>query len=252
MNWYEENLNLILEEVFQELEEALGAPLSEAIRSVIWTNLTRGRVLSFLEGNEHATPRQYVLRVIEFYNRLHPHLYNLQVVRASEAWQTLYDQMCQTAQHYFVRWDVPNIHATHELAKECASEAAARILTAHFPYDVEFDPWMYVLLRNVCYSKLKKSVESAAQDLSALEECLTDSSIPTGRKIETQIDLRNGLLSGLEQLTPARRQVVWMHYFENRTFQEIADEMGKSVNAIHQLHFYALHELEKILNKNDP
>jgi len=251
MPWSEDDLRAVLNTALQELADTKDDNLGAALQSIIWTNFARGRIQSFLNGHETPTPRDYVWRVAETYERLHPYLLKLQEQRSSEAWAPLYKLMCKAANHYFLRYGFLETKMTRELAEESASEAALRILTAHFPYDVEFHLWMYTVLRYVCSGKLKKSVKIVDQDISELEEILTDSSIPSERKIESELDSHEDLFNALEKLPPARKQVIFMHYFEGRTFPEIAVAMGKTVNAVHQLHFYARRDLGKLLIEED-
>ena len=244
----EDDLRTALTTALQELAEKKDESLAATLRPIIERNLSRGRIQSFLNGHENPTPRHYVWRVVEIYERLHSYLVELQEQRSSEVWLPLYKDMSKTAQHYFLRCGLPETKETRELAEESARETSARILTSHFPYDVEFQPWMYVVLRNVCSGKLKNISRIVEKDISELEESLADSSIPSGRQIESDLGRRNSLLLILEKLTPTRKQVIFMHYFEGRTFQEIAVALNKTVNAIHQLHFYALRDLEKLFN----
>ncbi|HNB54717.1 MAG TPA: RNA polymerase sigma factor [Anaerolineales bacterium] len=245
----EENLLSTLELALQELVEKKDPSFVATLRSIIRTNLARGRIQSFLKDHENPTPRHYVLRVAEIYENLHPYLYELQTKRSNEVWQALYKRMYQRARRYFIYAGFPESKATQEIAEECAMEAAAQILTTYFPYDVDFAPWMYVLLRNVCHGALQKSTRVSEKDISELEELLTDSTIPFGRTLENSIDLRKAFFHILEKLPEARKQVILMHYFEGYSFSEIAEALGKTPNAVHQLHFYARRDLEKLLKE---
>jgi RNA polymerase sigma factor (sigma-70 family) len=249
--WTEETLRPLLEKALQELSETEEPQLVAAIMPVIWTNLSRGRIQSFLNGHENPTPDHYVKRVATCYEKFHSQVAALQENHSPEAWQKTQPRLIQAAYHYFQRCDFAASPATWEMAEECASEAAARMLTAHFPYDVDFDPWMFTLLRYVCVAKLKSFFRNPTQDLSELEESLTDSAILTGRKIENIMAMLKDLKDGYEKLSPARQEVIRLYYFEGRSFAEIAEALGKSIGAIHQLHFHALRELEKFIKKND-
>lgn len=251
MSWNEKALHSAIEMALLELAETKGENFSVDLRRIIWVNFARGRLLSFLNGHENLSPRQYVFHVADGYEKLRPYLIELQVHRSNEVWQPLFKRLQQGAYHYFLRVGFSETKATKELADECATEAANCILTAHFPYDVEFMPWMSVLLRNVCSVKRKKVLRPPEQDISELEELLTNSSVPSGRKLESQIGIRKNLLYLLEKLSVPRRQVVFMYYFERLTFQEIAEKLGKTPNAVHQLHFYALRDLEKMFKDEE-
>lgn len=247
MFWTAEALRLMLEEALQALKETHDQALWEAVYSVIETNLSRGRIERIFRMEGDLTPQKYVLRVAETYTKQHPYLAELQEERSLQAWEVLYDLMCKTAMKLLLRRGFSVTRETRELAEECTSEASAQILTAHFPYDVEFFPWMYVVLRNVCVAKIKKSWQTSAQDFSELEEWLVDPTSPTGRKIENDLGARQAFQEALKKLSPGRQEVIILHYFEDRSFQEIAEIMGKTVNAVHQLHFYAIRDLEKLL-----
>lgn len=245
--WTADTLRSPLEEALQELKETHGQALWEAVSPVIQTNLSRGRIERILTNQGDMTPQKYVLRVAEIYQKLHPYLAELQEERSPQAWQALYDLMCKIAMKFLLRHGFSVMQETRELTEECTSEVASQILTAHFPYDVEFFPWMYVVLRNVCVGKIKKLRQTNAQDISELEEWLEDATSPTGRKIEKDLGMRQAFREALKKLSPGRQEVIYLHYFEDRSFQEIAEMMGKTANAVHQLHFYAMRDLEKLL-----
>ena len=139
--------------------------------------------------------------------------------------------------------------STHMIAEECATEAALRILDAHFPYDTEFEPWAYTIVSMSCLRFFRDGTKKSVippQNLVELDEELPD--LDTARLMEGTD--QSDLLDAISELPDARRQVIQLHYFKGMSLPEIANTLGKSAGATHSLHFNALRDLRKILGKN--
>jgi RNA polymerase sigma factor (sigma-70 family) len=219
-----------------------------SIRIILHTNLDRGRVENFI-GNDIRRVGDYVRRVLAHYVRLHPYIQAVQKDRSDEVWQPLFKQLQVWAYNFLLRKNfVPGL-STSTIAEECATEAALRILDAHFPYDTEFDPWAHTTVTMTCFRFFRDGTKKSAippQNLVELDEKLPGLE---ESKLKNQDD-RNDLLQAMSALSESRRQVIQLHYLDDMPLPEIASLMGKSVGAIHSLHFNALHDLRKIFDKN--
>jgi RNA polymerase sigma-70 factor (ECF subfamily) len=56
-----------------------------------------------------------------------------------------------------------------------------------------------------------------------------------------------GVLEALEKLPPDYRQVVWLRYHDERSFEEIGQVMGRSANAVRKLWLRAVERLKQDL-----
>ncbi len=233
-----------------EIEKALQtiAPeLANKVRGILFANLDRGRVETFLAGDPSRVG-EYVERVLGFYSRLSPYLHALQSERGEDAWQPLFKKLRTWAYNFLLRKNFYPGPETLAMADECAAEAALHILNAHFPYDTEFEPWAYTIVTMTCLHFFRDGTKKSVippQNLVELDEQLPDLA-----DLLTSRDDRDDLTEAMSGLAEARRSVIQLHYFKGLSLPEIATTMGKSVGAIHSLHFNALADLRKILVKN--
>lgn len=243
---HRENIKIEIEKTLQTLES--DARAAAHLRSILHTNLDRGRVEHFIE-NDIAKVDEYARRVHEHYLRLHRYLESVQQTRTDEAWQPLLVKLQTWAYNFLRRKGFAPGPSTREIAEECATESALRLLDAHFPYDTEFDPWAHTIVSMACFRFFRDGTKKTIvppQNLVELDEQLPN---PEEINLASQEE-RQVLLQALAHLSEARRQVIHLHYLDDIPLPEIARRMGKSAGAIHNLHFYALQDLRKILNKN--
>jgi len=247
----------MIEDIKAEMENALGI-LSEQkgneiamrIRSILYTNLDRGRIQGFIEG-EIDRVHDYVWRVAEKYMNLSPYINEIQNEGAVNAWEPLIKQLQRWA-YNFLRNDVVDMPPL-ENAQECANEAAITILGAHFPYDTDFEPWAYVIVKNVCSKFIRKATKKSTvpqQSIIHIDDTLDTIKDLQFEQQEHQKDLQDDLFEAIAQLSNGRRQVIELKYLQDFSLNEIAPKMGKSIGAIYCLHFNALNDLRKILSKN--
>jgi RNA polymerase sigma factor (sigma-70 family) len=250
-------MTLDIEDIKAEMEIALGT-LSEQrgneiavrIRSILYTNLDRGRIQGFIEG-EIDRVQDYVWRVVDKYISLNPYIKELQKEGAANAWEPLIKKL-QSWAYNSLRNDVVDMPPL-ENAQECANEAAITILGAHFPYDTDFEPWAYVIVKNICSKFIRKATKKSAvpqQSIIHIDDALDPIKDPQFEQQEYQKDLQDDLFVAISQLSNGRRQVIELKYLQDFSLDEIAKKMRKSIGAIYCLHFNALNDLRKILSKN--
>jgi len=247
-----EDIKLEIEKTLQLLEADGGSQTAAILRLILYANLDRGRVENYI-GNDIQRVGAYAQRVVDHYARLKPTMMALQNDRSDEVWLPLFTQLQHWAYHFLLRKNfVPGL-STSVIAEECATTAAINILDAYFPYDIEFEPWAHVIVINTCLrffrDETKKSI-IPPQNIVELDEKLAN---PEDIRLEDQ-DERGDLLKAMSGLSDARRQVIQLYYLDDLPLPEVARVMGKSIGAIHSLHFNALQDLRKILgdNRNKP
>lgn len=249
-------MSLQPDEIKAEIEQALkilteqnGGDWAIKVRPILYSNLDRGRVHTFVENDISRVP-EYVQRVVENYKSLSGVLHQLQIERVNSVWEPLLKQMEKWSYWFLLKKGYDESIATLENARECASEAAGKLLGAHFPYDTDVDPWARVIVQNTCMKFMRKSfrdVPVAEESYDSLESALNKLSASTALEGTHQNDLEGVLSDAVDQLPSPRREVIVMKYFEGQSPTEIATKLGKTVRAIHSLQFHAIRDLRKIL-----
>jgi RNA polymerase sigma factor (sigma-70 family) len=251
MNWEDGSLGDGLEKAYG----AMGRELAGKIRPIVSVNLSRGRVHHFLREQETHAPSDYVWRVAEVYQRTNEYVHQVQVAKADEVWQPLYDKLmrwayCLQRKGYHQSWTELEMTVA-----ECAADAGAQIISSHFPFDTEFDGWAYTLLRYTSLKQLNRSKQQKRvpdTQLIELDVVLTRPQVPTGMTEVQRSNWHCDLLNGIERLaTPARREVLLLRYYDNLTYEEIAKRMGRSIGAVYKLHFEAIEELKEFFEEDN-
>ncbi len=248
MNPQREEIKFEIEKALQFLEEKDEAQSAAKIRPVLHSNLDRGRVENFI-GNNIRRVDEYVQRVADQYARLNPYINAIQNARSDDVWQPLFRNMRLWAYNFLLRKNfVPGL-STASIAEECAIAAAVNLLDANFPYDIDFEPWAHVIVTNACLRFFRDGTKKSVippQNIVELDEKLPSTNDISLDNQENRADL----LIALSLLSDARRQVIQLHYLDELPLPDAAKVMGKSVGAIHSLHFNALQDLRKILSGN--
>lgn len=96
-------------------------------------------------------------------------------------------------------------------------------------------------VRNACYSLLRARVRGHRQ---ALERSIVD---PVAGSPPLPEEHRIALADALRALAPEQREVVHLHFFEGRTFREIAELTDASINTVMSRCRYAIDKLKHAL-----
>ena len=246
------NIRHMLDEALKAFAESKGEILARQIKPILLTNLDRGRVENFIQGDPGRI-REYVHCVADGFSALHPYLHELQKEQSHTAWEPLYKRMLTWAYNYLLRKGFAGDQNTLDLATGCAADAAIILLDAHFPYDTEFDPWAHIIVQNACrkfmYRNQKKSMVPEDKKVE-LEDELIDPDTPLPEISALQQQSGEELSKAMDQLTEARRAVVHAIYFDDLSPEQIARRLDKTIGAVYTLHFHALEDLRKILSAN--
>lgn len=243
-----------------QLEDALAlflqsnAGFYDSITPILWTNLEEGRIAKLLESGTVASIEAYVQRVKQNHDHWHTYVHKLQVEQDVGVWDDKYVKLQKWAYRSLEkRLDLPK-EQLYEHGLTCATDSAEVLLTKRFPYDVHFERWAYVVTQNICLrlvTKFGKQLEKVA-DLGELDEWLDSLADPAGDTHHANQELRHQLFQAIAKLSlEADRQFLHLYYFEHKTFDEIAETMGVTKNALYQRHRKALIKLRKIWLAND-
>ncbi len=246
-----EDIEAGIETALQSLAKQEGDEFAAAIRNIAYANLERDRIQVFIGENINRV-QEYIEKLAKKYCELGPLIKEIQIERAEKVWRPLLKQMQLWSYNFFVRKGFYANKNTQEIAEECANEAGLALVSSHFPYDIDFEPWAHVIIQNVCRryirsSRQKKKVPE--QNLIEFDNVLEEIVDPRYQDLEQHNDKRDDILAAIALLSGSRRQAIELLYFEELPPKEVAKKMGKSVGAIYNLQFNALDDLRKILGK---
>ena len=250
----EASLKKEIDEILSTFSAGLGEKELAEIKSILYSNLARGRVKKFTKQNSIEL-RDYVLRVAGYFEDYHDQVRSIQVDKSNEKWVSFKRKLDFWAFRFLCKKGFSSSRNTFKLARDYATEAAITIMKAHFPYDIGFDSWAYVLLRNVCLQQFEKANKKSKVPnhlLVELNEDLWQIADPDAGEVEKSTGRQQQIEDAIGMISTERmRQVIRLYYFEGLSYQEIADRWGKTINSVYKAHFDALQDLRKILTKED-
>ncbi|MBQ6310210.1 MAG: RNA polymerase sigma factor [Bacteroidales bacterium] len=146
-------------------------------------------------------------------------------------------------------WHIRRIVVGHEDAEDALQEAAVKIFRSIDSYRGEgkLTSWIYRIATNEALQVLRKraglfhSIDSLSpQLLSTLES-------------EAPLDADNAVVALQKALIalPARQRIVFnMRYYDNLSYEEIAEATGNSVGTLKVNYHYAYEKVKKYLQEN--
>jgi RNA polymerase sigma-70 factor (ECF subfamily) len=105
--------------------------------------------------------------------------------------------------------------------------------------DVATLPYLTTIVRNTCYSRLRRRRRSPVVDAKPLLEPAS---------ADAHEDERLLLEQALRWLPPEQREVIHLKVYEGLTFEEIGERCGVSLNTAASRYRYALDALRRMLN----
>lgn len=102
------------------------------------------------------------------------------------------------------------------------------------------DGYLFTSVRNVCMTILRRRGRHGTDSAGFLEPV---------RGGQDAVNQRLALEGAIRSLPLAQREVVHLKVFEGRTFREIANMLGESVNTVMSRYRYALERMQGFLDK---
>lgn len=250
MDWDKEELEVALALCLQN-----NAGVYDSITHILWTNLEKGRMVKFLKNGTVTSVEAYVQRVKWYHDHWYSYVHSLQVDQDIELWGGMYIKLQKWAYHSLEkRLDYPKQQLYDDYSLTCATNSAEVLLTKQFPYDVHFERWAHVVTQNICLrlvTKLSKPMQKPVE-LDEWDEWLDNLADPAGNTDQANQELREQLFQTIAKLPrEADRQFLHLYYFQHKTFDEIAEIMSVTKNALYQRHRKALIKLRKIWFTDD-
>ncbi len=167
-----------------------------------------------------------------------------------KAFNTLVEEHLREVYSFAVRL-VGNQHEAEDIVQETFVKVWKN-LKKYNPASSKFKTWLTRIARNTCVDHLRKhkSVPFSEFDNEEGENLLTqglESEEPLQDETAALAQDAAMIEKGLEQLSPAHREVLLLRYQEGLSFVEVASVIGASPNTIKSRHRRALHHLRTIL-----
>lgn len=125
--------------------------------------------------------------------------------------------------------------ANHAEAEDAVQQVFTALATRGVGGIDSMDGYLRTSIRNECYSMLgRRRTQPDTNGLPLLEAVAAN---------DARSDDRLALEQGIRALPPDQREVIHLKVFEGRSFQEIADMTGESINTIASRYRYAMQKL---------
>jgi RNA polymerase sigma-70 factor (ECF subfamily) len=134
---------------------------------------------------------------------------------------------------------VYRFYGNYDLAQELTQETFLRAYQFLKSYDPsrKFSTWLYTVAKNLCIDELKKrkaanevSIEDALHAVEAKGAEGAAEGDQRSQCIRREEDFR--LLEALQELQPAARTVLLLHYFQGLSYQEIGEALGLPLTTV--------------------
>ncbi len=180
-------------------------------------------------------------------------------VRGEEsAFEELTQRYLKTVYSFIYRF----IGSPHD-AEDVTQEAFFKIWKGLRNYNAKtskFKTWALHIARNsaidylrkkkhIPFSRLSLSSDDGSDASTVLAETLPDQE-PLADELFATAERAQMLYHALEQLSPAHREVLLLHYTNHLSFEEIGETLGEPANTVKSRHHRALHALRDIMHKD--
>jgi RNA polymerase sigma-70 factor, ECF subfamily len=169
-----------------------------------------------------------------------------------EYFDCLIDRYEQKLFFYIMRY-VKNAEESHDIVQNVFVKALDHIDT--FDTNKKFSSWIYRIAHNETmnwFSKKKQRKTVSIENLGTTKDFLNaaDDS-DTALEKTTKGELRDNMSDALAQLPKQYAKVLYMKYFEDRSYKEMGEELNKPTSTIGTLLRRAKKRLQTIIKKTD-
>ncbi|RAJ08799.1 RNA polymerase sigma factor (sigma-70 family) [Chitinophaga skermanii] len=166
----------------------------------------------------------------------------------SNAFATIYDRYFDRLYEYAMR-----LHPEEDVVKDVLQELFIKLWTNrdNLSTTVDVRPYLFVSLRGTLYNRLRPrrnvTVVSLDQDEHDFIAHFSSSSEQNLINREQDQAQQQKLLQALNQLNPRQKEMIYLRYFEELDYEQIADVLNISVKGAYKLSARALKNLRDIL-----
>jgi len=142
---------------------------------------------------------------------------------------------------------------SHEDALELSQEAFARAYQHRDTLNAQekFFPWFYQILRNLCFSHLRKRQHRQAQSLDSDPESPIEVQAQDGfdpQVLAEQNETTSRLWRAIGQLDDKHREVIILRHFQNLSYDQMAQLLFCNKGTVTSRLYYARQRLKEILD----
>lgn len=142
-----------------------------------------------------------------------------------------------------------------DVVDDIAQEVFIRVYRSlpNFKFDASFFSWIYRITKNLCIDEVRKkkirrvlSLDFLTED--ALEKTKQNKTHETPTDSVLSDEKKQVILSALQKLSPEHREIIVLREYEDFSYNEIAEKLHLSLEAVKSRIFRARTELRKILS----
>lgn len=173
----------------------------------------------------------------------------LQVENAAKDTETAWIEACQRGDaaafnRLVLKWEKPVYNLALRMLQDCeeAAEVAQEVFLSAFQNirkfrkDARFCTWLYRIAANRCLSRLRRrppGLFGLAPDGYSVQHSLPTTSLQKTPEADLlHQERRSVLLRALRLLTPEQRLVIELKFFQELTFEEIADVVEAPLSTV--------------------
>ena len=119
----------------------------------------------------------------------------------------------------------------------------------------KFFPWFYQILRNLCFSHLRKRLVRRASSLDNIEEGVPEPEMGDHfdpQTIAERNESKDRIWRAIGQLDEKHREVIILRHFRNLSYEEMAQRLFCNRGTVTSRLFYARQRLKEILEESPP
>lgn len=154
-----------------------------------------------------------------------------------EAYQEIVIRYMKRA-YYIALGFVHNPQDALDISQEAFIKAFRKL--KRFNIEKPFFPWFYQLLKNLCIDYLKRRRKRAGIPLNGVQILSTE---------KDDREMKEILWKGIDSLPLEQKEVILLRYFQQFSYQEIADIMEKPIGTVMSSLYYAKRRLRGIVEK---
>lgn len=161
----------------------------------------------------------------------------------TSAFRSLYEKYSKPLLNYIHR-----ILGDYESSKDIFQTTFLRVLTKSFTPQARFSTWLYKVATNLCYTELKKNKRTLP--LSDKLVTLLPDNNKTAHQIVEQEDLIKNIGDSLLYLTEIQRTVFCLRFYEDKSYEEIAEILDIPVGTVKSRLHYAVKALQDYFRRS--
>ena len=169
-----------------------------------------------------------------------------------EALQILISRYLKQIYNFSYRY-VGNAHDAEDLTQEVFIKTWRNL--KKFDQTRNFKTWIFKIAQNNCFDFLRKKKTIPFSEFeneegeNTMAETLADQT-PLPQELFDRENLARELAAAIEKLPLKYRTVLFLHYNDHFTFQEIAESMGEPLDTVKSRHRRAIIALRRILTEH--